>query len=93
MVNPFDLRGPQFLLFYICLGALATIVALWIRRSREAGVDATRPLSDYLEIAYLRGGSDGPPSSSRISTALARSGPAASAMRSARRSSRSPSSA
>jgi uncharacterized protein (TIGR04222 family) len=56
MLNPFDFSGPEFLLFYVCLGTLVTIVALWIRRSGEQADDTPRPLSDYLEIAFLRGG-------------------------------------
>ena len=56
MVNPLDLRGPQFLLFYLCLGIAVTIVAVWVRRSREHPADPPRPLADYLEIAFLRGG-------------------------------------
>jgi hypothetical protein len=34
MENPLDLRGPQFLLFYVCLGIAVTLVAGWLRRSR-----------------------------------------------------------
>ena len=30
--NPFDLRGPQFLIFYACLGVAITAVAFWLRR-------------------------------------------------------------
>jgi uncharacterized protein (TIGR04222 family) len=55
MENPFDLRGPQFLLFYLCLGVAITMLAHWTRRAWEGG-DTPRPLSDYLEIAFLRGG-------------------------------------
>ena len=56
MVNPLDLRGPQFLLFYVCLGGAVCLVAAWLRRSREQVTDPPRPLADYLEIAFLRGG-------------------------------------
>ena len=56
MVNPLDLRGPQFLLFYVCLGGAVCLVAAWLRRSREQATDPPRPLADYLEIAFLRGG-------------------------------------
>ena len=55
MDNPFDLRGPQFLLFYLCLGLAITVLVHWTRRAWEGG-DTPRPLSDYLEIAFLRGG-------------------------------------
>jgi uncharacterized protein (TIGR04222 family) len=57
MENPFDLRGPQFLLFYACLGVAITALAWWTRRARERADIPSRPLSDYLEIAFLRGGS------------------------------------
>ena len=56
MPNPLDLRGPQFLLFYLCLGIAVTLVAGWLRRSREQVAEPPRPLADYLEIAFLRGG-------------------------------------
>jgi uncharacterized protein (TIGR04222 family) len=57
MTNPFDLRGPEFLAFYAALGIGITILAIWARRAREWS-EPPRPLHDYLEIAYLRGGSD-----------------------------------
>ena len=56
MVSPFDLRGPQFLVFYLALGALVALAARTLLRSREAGVSSPRPLHDYLDIAFLRGG-------------------------------------
>lgn len=55
MVNPFDLRGPEFLVFYGCLGAAVTVLVFLIRRAGERG-DPPHPLSDYLDIAFLRGG-------------------------------------
>ena len=55
MPNPFDLHGPPFLLFYAVLAALTVTLAAWRRRSSESG-PAARPLRDYLEIAFLRGG-------------------------------------
>jgi hypothetical protein len=58
MPNPFDLRGPEFLVFYITLGVLVTVVVAVLRRRSESTVVATGPLVDYLKIAYLRGGSD-----------------------------------
>jgi len=56
MANPFDLPGPQFLIFYASLGVL-TIALLWLaRRASEAG-DAPRiDYSDPYLLAYLRGG-------------------------------------
>jgi uncharacterized protein (TIGR04222 family) len=56
MSNPFDLPGPQFLLFYGVLGVAVTIVAVVLRRGWERPDLPARPLSDYLEIAFLRGG-------------------------------------
>ena len=55
MVNPFDLRGPEFLVFYGCLGAAVTVLVFLVRRAGERG-DPPHPLSDYLDIAFLRGG-------------------------------------
>lgn len=55
MVNPLDLRGPEFLAFYFWLGLGVTASAWLVRRFRERG-DPPRPLADYLEIAFLRGG-------------------------------------
>lgn len=57
MENPFHLRGPQFLLFYGCLGVAVTALVWWTRRAWERADTPARPLSDYLEIAFLRGGS------------------------------------
>ena len=58
MPNPFDLRGPEFLFFYVLLGALVIGAVAVLRRRSESAVVATGPLVDYLKIAYLRGGSD-----------------------------------
>ena len=50
-MNPFDLNGPSFLVFYICV-ALIVIIAL------KLVIDDPRalPLSDPYHIAWLRGG-------------------------------------
>ena len=56
MPNPFDLRGPEFLILYIILGALVTLTIAVLRRTLEPVVQMTTPLTDYLKIAYLRGG-------------------------------------
>jgi uncharacterized protein (TIGR04222 family) len=57
-MNPFDLRGPEFLAFYTVL-AVATIFAVRIvrrlRESRAEGFHGT-PLHDPYAIAFLRGG-------------------------------------
>jgi uncharacterized protein (TIGR04222 family) len=55
-MNPFDLRGPEFLAFYLVLG-LATLFVLWLlRRGGEADATSRAMLDDYVDIAYLRGG-------------------------------------
>lgn len=56
MPNPFDLRGPEFLIFYVILGALVTLTTAVLSRTLEPVVQMTAPLTDYLKIAYLRGG-------------------------------------
>lgn len=58
MPNPFDLRGPEFLVFYIMLGVLVTVAVVVLRRKSEPLVPAAGSLTDYLKIAYLRGGAD-----------------------------------
>lgn len=60
-MNPFDLRGPQFLAFYAALTPLTLLVIWWLRRNREMGLQdggAVTPaaLADPYLIAYLRGG-------------------------------------
>ena len=55
-MNPFDLRGPDFLIFYTLLAAAALLLVWHLRRSREAGSTRRSLLNDYLQIAYLRGG-------------------------------------
>ncbi len=57
MLNPFDLRGPDFLLFYLFLGVVVTTVVMLLRHRGEPQQAGTAPLTDYLKIAYLRGGS------------------------------------
>jgi uncharacterized protein (TIGR04222 family) len=57
-MNPFELRGPEFLLFYFCFG-LAVIIAIVVLRRRAESGDAPRiDLGDPYLIAYLRGGED-----------------------------------
>lgn len=56
-MNPFDLRGPQFLGFYFSLSVI-TIILFWlVRRMRErtnAGYGGS-PMTDPYLIAFLRG--------------------------------------
>jgi len=55
-MNPLDLRGPEFLLFYFCFSLTVIIAMVVFRRLAESG-DAPRiDLSDPYLIAYLRGG-------------------------------------
>ena len=55
-MNPLDLYGPQFLLFYGVFGVLV-LAALWLRRREaEKGMPIPSGLSDPYLIAYLRGG-------------------------------------
>lgn len=56
-MNPFDLRGPPFLFFYL-VAAGATLFIVWFRiRKQEAIVSVPKlNLTDPYEIAYLRGG-------------------------------------
>ncbi|MBZ5600858.1 MAG: TIGR04222 domain-containing membrane protein [Acidobacteriia bacterium] len=57
-MNPFDLYGPEFLVFYFALG-VALLAGLWYLR-RNAGPDPSMPvhLTDPYQIAYLRGGAN-----------------------------------
>jgi uncharacterized protein (TIGR04222 family) len=55
-MNPLDLHGPEFLLFYFCFSLTVIIAMVAFRRLAESG-DAPRiDLSDPYLIAYLRGG-------------------------------------
>jgi uncharacterized protein (TIGR04222 family) len=55
-MNPLDLRGPEFLLFYLgaCLAAAVTY-QVWRQLSNHVGAPGELPTDPYL-IAYLRGG-------------------------------------
>lgn len=57
-MNPFDLRGPQYLLFYVivAVGTLVLLAHLRRRRERELTGDTTPRLHDPYAIAFLRGG-------------------------------------
>jgi uncharacterized protein (TIGR04222 family) len=55
-MNPFDLPGPQFLLFYLAFGTVLLFIAAAIRRSREGTQGSDVRLTDPYLIAYLRGG-------------------------------------
>ncbi len=53
---PFDLHGPQFLLFYLVLGACVLVPLVLMRHSGESDEPPAVNLSDPYLIAYLRGG-------------------------------------
>src|SRR5687767_591732 len=56
-MNPFDLPGPQFLLFYTILaGIVLGALVFWRRRAELSAAPARIDLSDPYLIAYLRGG-------------------------------------
>lgn len=58
MPNPFDWRGPEFLVFYGALGGVVTAAIVLLRHRLEPAAAMAAPLTDYLKIAYLRGGPD-----------------------------------
>jgi uncharacterized protein (TIGR04222 family) len=64
-MNPFDLPGPQFLVFYLVLSALVILVVVFLRRSAESPATPKLDLSDPYLIAYLRGGE---PEALRVAT-------------------------
>ena len=56
-MNPFDLTGPQFLLFYLIFAGLVISGLVFWRRRAESSASMPRiDLSDPYLIAYLRGG-------------------------------------
>lgn len=57
-MNPLDLRGPEFLLFYLVYGVAVLAGLAWWRRRAEAVGDVRVKLSDPYLIACLRGGRD-----------------------------------
>jgi len=55
-MNPFDLPGPQFLLFYLLLSLFILAVVWLLRRNAEAGPPPQLNLADPYLVAYLRAG-------------------------------------
>src|SRR5262249_26217276 len=55
-MNPFDLRGPEFLRFYVVLGGVVLVALLIVRHAGEVHPAKTFRLSDPYVIAMLRGG-------------------------------------
>lgn len=54
-MNPFDLPGPQFLVFFIVLSVITLIAIVVTRKFAESAGPAKLDLSDPYLIAYLRG--------------------------------------
>jgi len=57
-MNPFELRGPEFLLFYFCFSLAVIVAIVLLRRRAESGGSPRIDLGDPYLIAYLRGGED-----------------------------------
>ena len=55
-MNPFDLAGPQFLLFYLVLGGGVILMLGLLRQARESSDTLKVNLAAPYLIAYLRGG-------------------------------------
>ncbi|PYP85364.1 MAG: hypothetical protein DMG65_20795 [Candidatus Angelobacter sp. Gp1-AA117] len=55
-MNPFDLRGPEFLVFYLLLLAATLLAVVFLRRSRESGLLPPQELNDPYLYAFLAGG-------------------------------------
>jgi len=57
-MSPFDLRGPEFLLFYFCFSLAVIGAIVLLRRRAESGGLPRIDLGDPYLIAYLRGGEE-----------------------------------
>jgi uncharacterized protein (TIGR04222 family) len=57
-MNLFELRGPEFLLFYFCFSLAVIGAIILLRRRAESGGSPRIDLGDPYLIAYLRGGED-----------------------------------
>jgi uncharacterized protein (TIGR04222 family) len=56
-MNPFNLRAPEFLTFYVLFGLGILLWLRWQRWSREPSAPSPLPsISDPYSIAFLRGG-------------------------------------
>src|SRR5215510_2336538 len=55
-MNPFDLRGPEFLLFYAVLSVVVIGLLTLVRRRFELREGQRVKLTDPYLIAHLRGG-------------------------------------
>ncbi|HEU5056341.1 MAG TPA: TIGR04222 domain-containing membrane protein [Kofleriaceae bacterium] len=57
-MNPFDLRGPEFLLFYAALGGVLLVAHVLVRRWTEGGPPGKVDLSDPYLIVLVRADRD-----------------------------------
>ena len=57
-MNPFDLSGPEFLLFFFLLSTVVIVALVLHRRASESASAQRIDLADPYLIAYLRGGED-----------------------------------
>jgi uncharacterized protein (TIGR04222 family) len=55
-INPFDLHGPEFLLFYVVLMIVTVFILRWLRVARESGPSPGLSLQDPYLLARLAGG-------------------------------------
>lgn len=55
-MNPFDLPGPWFLVFFSVMGCVLLAGLVWVRRAWEPDPTIPVQLTDPYEIACLRGG-------------------------------------
>ena len=55
-MNPFDLKGPEFLAFYLVFAAVVLLGQIWFRRRAEGAGRVAGRLTDPYAIAYLRRG-------------------------------------
>ena len=62
-MNPFDLSGPAFLVFYIGVALIVAIGLKLVIDDAERGAPRVLPLNDPCQIAWLRGGT---PEAARI---------------------------
>ena len=56
MINPFDLRGPEFLFFYAVLAVFVNLLCGYLIKKKEGGHDYINIVDDPYLIAALRGG-------------------------------------
>ena len=55
-MNPFELPGPDFLIFFALLGTVVLLGMVWLRRALEPDPTVLVQLTEPYDIAYLRGG-------------------------------------